>query len=90
KQDVLFHHVSNDSQVWMSHSDSITQLPEGFELLATTESIPVAAFKKSADQTSNTQHPLYGIQFHAEVYHSTEGKQLIKNFLVDVCGCSQN
>lgn len=85
KQDILFNNISNDSQVWMSHSDSITQLPEGFELLATTESIPVAAFKKA-----EAGFPLYGIQFHAEVYHSTEGKQLIKNFLVDVCGCSQN
>ena len=47
KDDILLNDISNDSQVWMSHSDSIVALPEGFEILATTESIPVAAFKKS-------------------------------------------
>ncbi len=71
------------SQVWMSHSDSIQQLPEGFEVIATTESIPVAAFK-APDQPG--VHPVYGIQFHPEVTHSTDGRQLIKNFLFDVCG----
>ncbi len=70
----------------MSHSDSITALPEGFSVLATTESIPVAAFKKDDSAT----HALYGFQFHPEVYHSTEGKQIIKNFLVEICKCSQN
>ena len=70
----------------MSHSDSIVALPEGFEILATTESIPVAAFKKNTTDT----HPLYGLQFHPEVYHSTEGKKIIKNFLVNICGCQQN
>jgi GMP synthase (glutamine-hydrolysing) len=88
KEDILFKEVNNDTQVWMSHSDSITALPEGFELLATTESIPIAAFKK----TENTigHQPLYGIQFHAEVYHSTDGKKIIKNFLANICGCLQN
>src|SRR6476661_8616722 len=70
----------------MSHSDSINQLPEGFELLATTDSIPVAAFKKHDNGTK----PLYGLQFHPEVYHSTEGKKIIKNFLVNICGCKQD
>ena len=86
KQDTLFGNVSEQSQVWMSHSDSITTLPEGFEILATTESIPVAGFKR----TGNNLKDLYGIQFHPEVYHSVEGKKIIKNFLVDICGCSQN
>ncbi|MBS1628357.1 MAG: glutamine-hydrolyzing GMP synthase [Bacteroidetes bacterium] len=91
QQDILFNNVHNGSQVWMSHSDSITTLPQGFELLAVTESIPIAAFKKSKDnQSSATSYPLYGIQFHAEVYHSTQGKEIIKNFLVSVCGCQQN
>ena len=67
KDDVLLKDISDGSQVWMSHSDSIVALPEGFEILATTESIPVAAFRK----TGNDTHPLYGIQFHPEVYHST-------------------
>lgn len=85
-EDILFNGVSNNSQVWMSHSDSIVALPEHFEVLATTESIPVAAFKKTTTDT----HPLYGLQFHPEVYHSKEGKIIIKNFLTAVCGCSQN
>ncbi len=84
--DELFNNVTNHSQVWMSHSDSIVTLPENFEVLATTESIPVAAFKKTTADTK----PLYGLQFHPEVYHSTEGKTLINNFLVTVCGCTQN
>jgi GMP synthase (glutamine-hydrolysing) len=82
--DALFKNVSLTSQVWMSHSDTIKELPQGFELLGTTESIPVAAFK------SNTSKPLYGLQFHPEVYHSAEGKTILKNFLVDVCGCGQS
>jgi GMP synthase (glutamine-hydrolysing) len=84
--DVLLKDVSNNSQVWMSHSDSINRLPEGFELLATTDSIPVAAFKKHENGTQ----ALYGLQFHPEVYHSTEGKKILKNFLVNICGCKQN
>jgi GMP synthase (glutamine-hydrolysing) len=83
--DGIFKNMSNTSQVWMSHSDTITKLPEGFELMATTESIPVAAFR-----ATNTPNPLYGIQFHPEVYHTIEGKKLLHNFLVNVCGCSQN
>lgn len=85
KEDVLLKQVSPNSQVWMSHSDTIKVLPEGFELLGITESIPVAAFKRL-----NGTCPLYGLQFHPEVYHSTEGKTIIRNFLVDVCGCAQN
>jgi len=86
KEDALLQDVPAQSQVWMSHSDTITQLPEGFELLAVTESIPVAGFKKVSPGTK----PLYGIQFHPEVYHSTEGKKIIRNFLVNICGCKQD
>lgn len=86
KNDVIFKHVHNNSQVWMSHSDSIVSLPENFEILATTENIPIAAFKKSATNTK----PLYGIQFHPEVYHSAEGKTIIKNFLTEICVCKQD
>lgn len=84
--DTLLEGVTEKSQVWMSHADTILEMPGGFELLATTESIPVAAFKKSG----NDSLPLYGVQFHPEVYHSTEGKKILKNFLVNVCGCSQD
>ena len=91
KDDILFNDVVDDSQVWMSHSDTITQLPEHFELLATTASIPVAAFKHLAvNGAQSAVQPLYGIQFHPEVYHSTEGKKVIKNFLVNICGCKQD
>ncbi len=85
-EDALFKSIPQKSQVWMSHSDSITALPQGFSILATTDSIPVAAFKNDTTDT----FPLYGLQFHPEVYHSTEGKNIIKNFLVDICKCSQN
>jgi GMP synthase (glutamine-hydrolysing) len=87
KDDVFLKDVGEQSQVWMSHSDSIKELPEGFELLADTDSIPVAAFKKGA---TTHDFPLYGVQFHPEVYHSKEGKKILKNFLVDICGCSQD
>ena len=109
KDDVLLHNVMEKSQVWMSHADTILELPEGFELLATTESIPIAAFKKSGvrsresgvkiqrngNGTPNSElgtpnFPLYGLQFHPEVYHSIEGKKILHNFLVNICGCSQD
>ena len=99
KEDVILAEVTEQSQVWMSHADTILELPIGFELLATTESIPVAAFRKSevsipksGNGTPYTTHdfPLYGLQFHPEVYHSVEGKKILKNFLVNICGCSQN
>ncbi len=83
--DILFKHIESNSQVWMSHSDSIVELPNGFELLAKTNDIPVAAFKKS-----NAKNPLYGLQFHPEVHHSSDGKKMITNFLVEVCKCDCN
>jgi GMP synthase (glutamine-hydrolysing) len=101
KDDVLLKNVMEKSQVWMSHADTILELPEGFELLATTESIPVAAFRKTnvksqkSNGTSNlkpqiSNFPLYGLQFHPEVYHSIEGKKILHNFLVNICGCKQD
>jgi GMP synthase (glutamine-hydrolysing) len=85
KNDILLKDIKAGSQVWMSHSDTVSMLPPEFELLGTTESIPVAAFR-----SKNTHHPLYGLQFHPEVYHSTEGKTIIKNFLSNICGCTQD
>jgi len=91
KEDVLFQDVAPQSQVWMSHSDTIKEMPAGFELLATTDSIPVAAFRKAETVNGQTNsHSLYGVQFHPEVYHSTEGKKIIKNFLVNICRCAQD
>jgi len=86
KEDILLKGLSPASQVWMSHADTIIDLPEGFELLGTTESIPVAAFKR----TGTGGCPLYGLQFHPEVYHSVEGKSIIRNFLVNICNCTQD
>jgi len=85
KADTLLNDVEELSQVWMSHADTILELPSGFEVLATTETIPYAAFKKSVDT-----YPLYCLQFHPEVYHSVEGKKILRNFLVNICGCSQD
>jgi len=85
KDDILLKDIKAGSQVWMSHSDTVSVLPPEFELLGTTESIPVAAFR-----SKNTHRPLYGLQFHPEVYHSTEGKTIIKNFLSNICGCTQD
>jgi len=69
----------------MSHADTILDIPSEFEVLATTGSIPIAAFRNTQQQ-----HPLYGIQFHPEVYHSEQGKHILKNFLVNICGCAQD
>ncbi|MEM0993777.1 MAG: glutamine-hydrolyzing GMP synthase [Bacteroidota bacterium] len=79
----LFNQISPNSQVWMSHGDTITKLPAQFSLLANTSSIPVAAFK-------HDELPIYGIQFHPEVTHSLEGKQLLSNFVLNIAGCSQD
>ena len=85
QDDVLLKDVMDLSQVWMSHSDTILAMPQGFEVLATTEDIPFAAFKRN-----DTGNPVYGVQFHPEVYHSIEGKKILKNFLVNICGCKQD
>lgn len=83
QQDILFNNVETKSQVWMSHSDSIVELPKDFQILASTNDIPVAAYKKN-----HSNYPLYGLQFHPELYHSTDGKKMLFNFLVEVCNCT--
>ncbi len=85
--DPFFATIPQGSQVWMSHSDTIKKLPEGFTVLARTESIPVAAYKTDAAYAANT---VYAIQFHPEVTHSTDGRQLLKNFITDICQCQQD
>lgn len=85
--DPLFASIENGSQVWMSHSDSVKELPANLNCIATTASIPVAAFKAAEGFTT---FPMYGIQFHPEVTHSEQGKTLIKNFVVGICACQQN
>lgn len=79
----LLKEISIDSQVWMSHADTIASLSDQYEIIASTDSVKVAAFKKKNE-------PVYGIQFHPEVTHSLEGKNLLRNFVVHICQCSQN
>jgi GMP synthase (glutamine-hydrolysing) len=79
----LFKAISNNSQVWMSHADTILRIPDNYEIVASTSDVKVAGFHVKGEKT-------YGIQFHPEVYHSTEGIQLLKNFVYDICGCSGN
>lgn len=84
-EDPLLRDISVGSQIWMSHGDTITALPEQFELLAGTDSIEVAAFRS---QSGAFSAPVYGLQFHPEVYHSLEGSQLLRNFVLDIAGCT--
>lgn len=81
--DPLLKGLSATTQVWMSHGDTIVRVPENYKIIASTESVRVAAYHIEGEQT-------WGIQFHPEVYHSTEGKQLLHNFVVGVCGHKQD
>lgn len=83
--DLLFHHISENNVVWMSHADTILELPDAAHVIAQTTNIPVAGF-----HISGLPHALYGIQFHPEVTHSENGRQLIGNFVLTVCGCAQD
>ncbi|MEM6317672.1 MAG: glutamine-hydrolyzing GMP synthase [Bacteroidota bacterium] len=85
--DPFFAKIEKGSQVWMSHGDTIFEVPNEFEILAGTESIPVAAFKA---KDGKFDFPVYCIQFHPEVTHSIDGKQLLENFLVHIAGCQPN
>ena len=82
--DPLFEGVQNEAQVWMSHSDSVLSVPEGFEVIASTDDIPVAAYRSAS---GTFDHPVYGVQFHPEVYHSLQGKELFENFVKKIAGC---
>ncbi len=74
--------LSDNSQVWMSHGDTITAIPDGFKVIASTAKVAIAAYQAEGEQ-------LWGVQFHPEVFHSTEGAKLLKNFVVDICGGRQ-
>jgi len=75
--------VSDHSQVWMSHGDTIKVVPDNYTIIASTEDVRVAGYEIQGETT-------YGIQFHPEVYHSLDGQRLIQNFVVDICGCQQD
>ncbi len=77
----LFKDVSRRSQVWMSHGDTIAVLPENAETIASTEDVEYAAYHIKGE-------PTYAVQFHPEVFHTTEGSTILRNFVIDVCGCS--
>ena len=79
----LLQGLSENSQVWMSHGDTITALPRGFRVIASTAEVEVAAYQSE-------EEPVWGVQFHPEVFHTTEGTRLLQNFVAGICGCSQN
>jgi GMP synthase (glutamine-hydrolysing) len=78
---ILTKGMSNDSQVWMSHGDTIARIPSNYSIISSTKDVEIAGYAIKEEQT-------YGIQFHPEVYHTTEGKILLSNFIVSICKCS--
>ena len=80
-QDALMRGLPSPTQVWMSHGDTITRLPENYRIIGSTENVRAAAYHIEGEQT-------WGIQFHPEVYHSTDGTQLLSNFVLGICGCN--
>lgn len=80
KKGLIFTEVDDETVVWMSHTDMITEVGEGFVITAHTDKCPVAAME-------NADRKLYAVQFHPEVTHSVQGQQMLSNFIYDVCGC---
>ena len=80
EENILMKNMSMGSQVWMSHGDTILSIPESFKIITSTNDVEVAGYKIEGEET-------YGIQFHPEVYHSEEGKELLKNYIIDICEC---
>lgn len=78
----LFKGFTDNSQVWMSHGDTITAIPQDFKVIASTADVKYAAY-------ASEKEPVWAVQFHPEVFHTTQGTQLLKNFVVDICGSSQ-
>lgn len=83
RDNVLFKGVKENTQVWMSHGDTITAIPENFRVIASTDKVAIAAYQAEGEK-------VWGVQFHPEVFHSEDGTQMLRNFVVDVCGCSQS
>ena len=83
----LFKGFEQGSQVWMSHGDTITAIPDGFRCIASTKDVKYAAY--SLTPTPSSKAPVFAVQFHPEVFHTLQGKQLLQNFVVDICGSRQ-
>ena len=83
KGNALLRDIDEHSQVWMSHGDTITALPDGFRCIASTDKVRFAAYQAQDE-------PLWGVQFHPEAFHSLQGTQLLRNFAVDICGSRQD
>lgn len=79
----LFKGITPKSQVWMSHGDTITAIPESFKVIASTDKVKIAAYQICDEK-------VWGVQFHPEVFHSTEGTKMLENFVVGVCGAKQD
>lgn len=79
-EDALMLGVPSPTQVWMSHGDTITRLPDNYHIIGSTENVKAAAYHIEGEQT-------WGIQFHPEVYHSTDGTKILSNFVLGICGC---
>ncbi len=83
ENDPLFKGIKSGTQVWMSHGDTIETIPDGYEITGSTASVKTGAYKIRDEKT-------WGIQFHPEVYHTTDGLKMITNFVIGICGCSGN
>ena len=86
----LFKGFESGSQVWMSHGDTITAIPDGFQVIGSTKDVKNAAFWRPTSQGGEGgESPVFAVQFHPEVYHTLQGTQLLRNFVVDICGSRQ-
>ena len=80
KSEDLFSGLNNKTEVWMSHGDALTRIPDGFEIIAHSNNSPICAIR-------NTQRKIYGVQFHPEVVHTPRGNEILANFVYKICGC---
>ncbi|NCC09213.1 MAG: glutamine-hydrolyzing GMP synthase [Bacteroidia bacterium] len=83
QDNILFKGVREKTQVWMSHGDTITAIPDNFKTIASTDKVEIAAYQIEGES-------VWGVQFHPEVFHSEDGTQMLRNFTVEVCGCKQD